>query len=255
MEFPTQRKSMILTIAEYLYNKISTQHVLLVVLIFLLSSLGKNVVQSLRLMFMLLATQLHGSQEAQHSASFVLVNIMVLAIWIRSSSILTRSNSKPKKKLESTPLSLPLSSSVPESKIRRASRIQAELHQTWDSWEKEHHAETHSQKDRQIAGRLSFMGRRSAPYPLVCGDAIVEETRLVDPGSPSWKIATRQEEIVVYKDDLMERIESFIAKHRAQWRQQRQEDGISCISWTSNGPNCADQFYKLNSNYQTIGLF
>ncbi|KAJ7298659.1 hypothetical protein O6H91_15G020600 [Diphasiastrum complanatum] len=242
MELTTQPKSMKKTITQSLFSKKSGMNILLVVLTALLSSSsGKNVVPSLKPMFMLLASRLHESHEAQHSALFVLVNVIVIAIWIRSSSISPPSNRNPEKKCDSTPLAaLPAPRFSSESKgstlnslpLASDSQFQ-QKHQNWDRLEKEQHIGTHFHADRQVAARQHSKGRRRR---VSDPDANVQETRLVDPESHSSNIAERHEEILVHKEDLsIERIESFIARHREQWRQQRQESirKRNQISWTN----------------------
>ncbi|KAJ7530185.1 hypothetical protein O6H91_15G083800 [Diphasiastrum complanatum] len=72
---------------EIVLNKMAKSPILLVLLTAVLSSSGKNVVPSLRFLLFFLASQIQESSEARQARLFFLVNVIVIAIWVRSKSL------------------------------------------------------------------------------------------------------------------------------------------------------------------------
>ncbi|KAJ7538365.1 hypothetical protein O6H91_11G045200 [Diphasiastrum complanatum] len=200
---------------EMFLNKMSKSPIFLVILTALLSSSSKNVVPSLRFLFVLLASQFQDSLEAQQAGLFVLVNFIVLAILVRS-----------------TPVSSQAIQVVPTQSRRhpsRRSRRQWASSSSYPDFTNEVHETATVEEQlpdttKKAPSRSSSMGKRSASYPLLSA-ARDGRDEISTPGTETTppQNSNKQEQVAVYKDDLVERIELFLSRNREQWEKQRQE--------------------------------
>ncbi|KAJ7558811.1 hypothetical protein O6H91_04G056900 [Diphasiastrum complanatum] len=210
----------------------SKKLLMLMLLTALLSnSSGTNVVPSLKFVFMMLVTQLKESHDKPQSALFLLVNVIVIAIWLRSSSVVEHGNKYDELVMNNFSPAYKHEKQQIKSKLLSPCTVESPVHDQHKRASdildvRKNEMKKYFHKDAQDAVAPTSIGKRRVSYPLICSDIILQEAPVNGTESPSSKHAKRHEKLLIYKDDLLERSESFIAKHRDVWRQENRIDSF-----------------------------
>ncbi|KAJ7529384.1 hypothetical protein O6H91_15G047000 [Diphasiastrum complanatum] len=188
---------------EMFLNKMAKSRILLVLLTAVLSSSGKNVVPSLRFLLFFLVSQIQESSEAKQVRLFLLVNIIVIAIWVRSKSL----TSLPSSEYSCQAIELAPNQSRPS---RHPSRRRLASSGSHANFTDEVHQCTTS---RYAAGNQLPNSVETAP------------------SRHTSQNANRQEQVVLLRDDLRERSEAFIAMNHDLWARQQslERQNLLCL--------------------------